>query len=333
MPELKLVQPQQQEARQPYDFEKEMLDIIEHVDQFSWNRGTLGGLTFGDDLLDEAFNGLQPGIYLIAGQPNIGKSAYALQIAWQVANKNKDAYVLYFSLDDPDIAILPRIIASDQRIPIEAVKIPKRYEDNTIIMAKRSRGFANLRSAVDKFKLLDQKYGNTVEHIMRTVLSHRAKFQEYGLDKKICVFIDNLFDVDAELAVGDEQARLKYIMGELKKLYHDYLIPVISTAELKKLNGTRRPIMDDIRETIKTQYVASGIMLCYNEVKIKAERATIYHEVAGVEGKQPVFEVHVGKNKQGEMSGRIFYNMYPGYSFLQPVPKEAAQYYLARMTG
>ena len=260
-------------GRKYYDYEIQMLDIINDVENFNWERGELGGFTFGDKLLDEAFNGLQPALYIIAGQPNIGKSMLALRLAWQVSLKNEDAYVLYFSIDDPDIAILPRIISMDQRIPINVVKIPKKYQDDAELMEKRNQGLQRLRENVTSFKLLDKKYGYTIEKIKQIVFEHNTKIAEAGVNKKLVVFIDNLYDVEVEDMVyaGDTQKKLQKIAVELDDICEVHKIPVVCTGELKKLNGARRPIMDDLKETVKLQYVASALMLCYNEVQVKGK--------------------------------------------------------------
>lgn len=321
-------------GRKYYDYEIQMLDIINDVENFNWERGELGGFTFGDKLLDEAFNGLQPALYIIAGQPNIGKSMLALRLAWQVSLKNEDAYVLYFSIDDPDIAILPRIISMDQRIPINVVKIPKKYQDDAELMEKRNQGLQRLRENVTSFKLLDKKYGYTIEKIKQIVFEHNTKIAEAGVNKKLVVFIDNLYDVEVEDMVyaGDTQKKLQKIAVELDDICEVHKIPVVCTGELKKLNGARRPIMDDLKETVKLQYVASAIMLCYNEVQVKGERANVYHYVTEKgDEKQPVLEVHVAKNKLGEFKGRIFYDMYPGYSILEPVSKEQGKKFTSMM--
>lgn len=321
-------------GRKYHDYEIEMLDIINEVEKFNWERGELGGFTFGDQLLDEAFSGLQPALYIIAGQPNIGKSMLALRLAWNVALNNDDAYVLYFAIDDPLFAIMPRVISMDQKIPINVAKIPQKFQDDDELMGKRKCGVQRLRENVGSFKILDKSYGYTIESIKRIVFEHKAKIEQAGTGKKMVVFIDNLYDVEVEdqAYAGETQKKLQKIAIDLDDICEVHKIPVVCTGELKKLNGARRPILDDLKETVKLQYVASAIMLCYNEVQVKGERANVYHLTPEKgEEKQPVLEVHVAKNKLGEYKGRIFYNMYPGYSVLEPLSKEQGRKFTSMM--
>jgi replicative DNA helicase len=55
--------------------QQEMLDTINQVDEYCFNRGKLGGLDWGMESLNKAFDGLQPGLIIVAGQPNVGNIA------------------------------------------------------------------------------------------------------------------------------------------------------------------------------------------------------------------------------------------------------------------
>mgnify|MGYP002514940018 CR=1 FL=1 len=90
-----------------------------------------------------------------------------------------------------------------------------------------------------------------------------------------------------------------------------YNIPLVCTAEMKKINGDRRPILDDIRECVKIKYEAKAIILVYNEVHYKGESSEIFFNRNGYMMKQPVLELHFAKNKISSFKGRLFYEFYP----------------------
>lgn len=50
----------------------EMMAKIEEMDEYAQNRGSMG-LDFGIQSLNQAFNGLNPGLTLLAGSANSGK--------------------------------------------------------------------------------------------------------------------------------------------------------------------------------------------------------------------------------------------------------------------
>lgn len=316
------------------EIQLEMLETINRVEAYSQNRGLLGGLDWGMESLNKAFEGLNPGLILVAGQANVGKSAFCMQVGWQIALANRQktetnphrAYVLYFSLDDNATELLPRIISIDQRIPINVVKAPKKYKDKRPdLIARRNIGVNKLKDSLDCFKIIDSTAGTSLEFIEAEVKRHSVSLQMRDESYKLVVIVDNFHDVtvDSINFRDNGNAKFDYIAGELSRLCTQYDIPIICTAELRKLNGNRRPVMDDVRESVKIAYEAKAILLCYNEVGLRGESASVYFNRATepdfAQYKQPVLEVKVGKNKYTSFKGRMFYEFYPECSYLREV--------------
>lgn len=305
-----------------------MLSTIERVDEYSWNKDKLGGFSFGDWQMDHAFGGLKPHMYIIAGSPNIGKSAISLQLAWQAAQANEDLYVIYFSLDDMATETLPRIMAGDQKLGIDVISTPKKYQDNAAVMARRAKAFDRVRGALDRFKIIDRTECQSVEQVEKITCQHKL-LVEQNLGKKVAIFVDALNNLEVEKPISEKQERHAYISRTLKDLTEIQDIPVVVTTHLKKLNGHRRPIADDIKETNDLQYDAYAILLCYSEIGIKGQVAKIYHEEVGKEERLPVLEGHVVKNKMGSFKNRCFWDFFPDNSYLQSVPPEGVKRYNA----
>jgi len=335
----------QQPDKDLLSIQQEMLETIDRVDEYCKNRGRLGGLDWGMQSLNKAFDGLNPGLILVAGSPNTGKSAFCLQVAWNVALANQNiipgerpnkAYSLYFSLDDNVTELLPRIIAMDQDIPINVVKAPAKYEDERPdLVARRAAGINALKRALPYFKMLDSTQGTSIEFIEEQIRRHHLELQSRDEAYKLVVFIDNFHDITVDqISFRDNaNAKFEHISNELSRICTQYDIPIICTAELRKLNGARRPIVDDVKESGKIAYEAKAILLCYNEVGIKGESANIYFVRAEQEFasfKQPVLEVKVGKNKYSSYKGRMFYYFYPEKSQLREV-NEADQFRFMQM--
>jgi replicative DNA helicase len=322
--------------------QQEMLDTINQVDEYCYNRGRLGGLDWGMESLNNAFEGLQPGLIIVGGQPNVGKSALCMQLGWRIAYANQQvvegvrpnkAYVLYFSLDDNASEILPRVVAIEENIPINIVKAPVKFEDERPdLIARRANGFKKLKSMLNYFKIIDSTHGTSIEFIENTIRAHHLELQGKDEAYKMVVIIDNFHDITVdEINFRDnENSKFTYISDKLSHICTQFDIPVICTAEFRKLNGNRRPMVDDLRESGKIAYEAKAIMLCYNEVGLRGEAATIYFnrgEAEFANYKQPVLEVKVGKNKYSSYKGRLFYNFYPERSLLREVDAADAQKY------
>lgn len=292
-------------------------------------------MSTGFPLLDQYTEGFQPGLILVGGQSNSGKTALLSQIAWQMATHSKNnAYVLFFSLDDMAFDVLPRIIACDQRIPINAVKIPKKYDDDPDISEKREVGVKRLIDHVKHFKIYDQVNGqNDIKFIEETIKRHLVELEAVGDNRRMAVFIDNFYDVDADVpeARASNNAKYEYIAEELDRMAQVYQIPVVCSAEFRKLNGNKRPTLDDIRETVKVVYKSKLILLVYNEVGLKGENASVYFTTEDTINKQPVLEVHFAKNKFTSFKQRLFYHFYPAYSYLEEVAAGNLRHYQALM--
>ncbi len=320
-----------------------MLKTIEEVKEYSWNRGEIGGLDWGFESFNKAFEGLNTGVHLIAGQSNIGKSGMCMQLAWQIAQANKvidekhpkKAFVLYFSLDDNNNELLPRLIAIDQRIPINAVRFPKKYEDNAHYMERMEVGYERLIESSDLIHMLDVNEGSSIEYIEATAEKYALELAKQNEEYQIVLFIDNFHDitVDDKSIGNDESSKYNHIADLLTRMATKFDCPIVCTAEFRKLNGNRRPKLDDIRESTKIGYEAKAILLCYNEVGLRGQQSNIYWMRDDKPDKQPVYEAHVGKNKFGSYKGRLYFEFIPEMSYFREVGDEGAQRYSQMVSG
>jgi len=323
-------------------FEEEMLRIIEEVDEYSWNRGEMGGLDWGFETLNKAFEGLNAGVHLVAGPSNVGKSGIMMQMAWQIASKNKvvseekpkKAFVLYFSLDDSNNELLPRFIAIDQKIPINAVRFPKKYQDNQHYMNRRKEGLKNLKENVRFIGMRDVNDGSDIEYIEETVEKYAQDLALLDDDYQIVIFVDNFHDVTVrDINFGsDSGGKYDHIADQFSRIAAKFDAPIVCSAEFRKLNGNRRPILDDIRDSVKIVYEAKAIILCYSEVGLRGQQANIFW-LGDDDTKQPVFEAHIAKNKYGSFKGREFFEFIPSMSYFREVPEAASIRYTQMISG
>ncbi|UOE58219.1 DnaB-like helicase C-terminal domain-containing protein [Cytobacillus oceanisediminis] len=328
----------------PPFFRTRMLDTIDAVEEYSWTRGEMGGLDWGFDSLNKAFEGLNTGVHLVGGQSNIGKSSFMMQLAWQVAQANRipskerprKAFVLYFSLDDNNNELLPRFVAIDQRIPINVVRFPKKYQDNATYMEKRSIGVERLKDSADFINIVDVNNGSDIEYIEKTMEEYHVELQKVDPAYQLVVFIDNFHDI----TIGDEKLRAKtggekydHIADSLTKIATRYDCPIVCTAEFRKLNGNRRPTVEDLRDSVKILYEAKAVMLCYNEVSLRGQQATVNWMRSDNPNKQAVYEVQIGKNKFSSFKGRCFFEFIPEMAYFREVPEAGAQRYAQMISG
>ncbi len=328
-------------------FIQHMLDTIDKVDQYAWNRGTMG-LKTGFKGLDEAFRGLNTGLILFAGGSNAGKSAMLLQLAWAVANQNqyidedhpKMAFCLYFSLDDSNNELMPRIVAIDQHIEINAALFPKNCKGQPALLDKREKGWERMRDNVRFLAMHDAENGSSIERIEQTIRNYEQALEQMAPGQyRLVIFIDNFHDISVEASgYSEENARFDFISDKLNKIAIDFDCPILCSAEFRKINVNKRPQLDDIKSTGKITYEAKGIVLCYNEVGIKSDSANIYWEVADkyvpdLIHKMPIFEMHIAKNKFSSYKGRQYYKFISDQARFEESDAEETRRYNQMMKG
>lgn len=311
------------------DYQLEMWDTLNEFEFESWSSAQMGFKT-GMPKIDEAFDGgLKPGFIVIAADSNIGKTALLSQIAWNVAELNERAYVMDISLDDPLPDKLSRVVGCQGRVIINAVKNPKGYLEYPLMLARRAQSINRLRERVDRYRAYDaSKLSTHIEEIEAEVIKMQIKLEAEGNGRQLVIFIDNLHD----LTIREKPNLLqKDRYDEIAQWAADLAIrlkcPIVCTAEFKKINGTRRGEIDDIRECVKIKYEAKAVLLIYNEVHYKGEAAEIYFKRHGYHLKQPILEIHFAKNKISSFKGRLFYEFYPELSRLEQPDEDGIKHY------
>ena len=310
------------------EYQLAMWETINKFETEAWKPSNVGIKT-GFDCIDKAFDGgLYPGVIMIAGDSNLGKSALICNLAWNITQNNTDTYVMDFSLDDAMPDKLARMAACSGRLVINAVKTPLKYQNYPLMLARRKTALLTLRSITDRYRAYDSSFSTYVEDISQEIIKQLIYFDEHNINKKIVVFIDNFHDMDIR---DDPNLSAKDKFDALAQWCQDfstkYNITMVCSAELKKLNGTRRPQLDDMRESVKIKYAAKAVLLVYNEVHYKAEAANIYYSVNNNPYKQPIFEVHFAKNKYGGYKGCNFFEFYPDMAYLRECDPQAQKTY------
>lgn len=289
------------------------------------------GFDTGWSGLNKALNKLQAGWHVIAADSNAGKTSWMSLLEWNIYKNNPDAYVLSFSLDDPLKDKFARVIAAANKVIINAVRNPNAYKDSHPTMYTRVfHGIEMLKQAAWRYRAVDATaYGTDVEEIVEVIKEMCIKLKSMDNPLRLVVFIDNFHDMTTQntAMLGNDKNKYDYIAQYISDTANELAIPIVSTAEMRKLNNYKRPTKEEIRETVKIKYEAKSILVCYNEVGLKGEAAACFWEKKGVAEKQPVYEVKVDKNKYNSFKGRLFYEMHPEMAYFEEASGNRAAIY------
>src|SRR5690606_24510541 len=321
--------PVQEERSIQRNFARLMVERIQKVNEYLFD-SEKELMTFGYRQLDNAFGGgVQPGLYLIPGQTNIGKTAFMTNLALSIAMSNDNATVLYFSLDENELGVIPRLMSCLAGLPIQAVKFPNRHAAEAGVLQRRAAGYNKLVQLANegRFALFGSADGNhTVEWVEDQVLQCMSEAK----DRQFVVFIDFLHDLLTEKGFDDEQGRLKHVVQVLMDLSRQYYLPIFMTAELRKLNQRpgARPHLEDVRETVRIIYKMDAVLMLYNEMAMLGHDARVYWQHG--QEKMPVLEVHIQKTRYGNKHV-LFFNFLPEQSRIIEPTDDAIRFYYDRL--
>ena len=262
------------------DEEGSMLNIVsktvEYIDDMREN-GT--GLSTGFDSIDSLLGGMRGGtLTVMAGRPSMGKSTLALNIANNMATRNKN--VLFYSLEMQQVQLMMKIVASETDINLNKV------DNNTLSEDENDRWYRALAQAGDKTMTILDRGNISVRDI---VSKARQMNGQTGID---CIVIDYLqimkYDKNKEISeLGNITRELKYLSKELD-------IPIILLSQLSRgveQRENKRPLMSDLRSSGEIEQDADCIIMVYRDEYYNKEES----EDRGMA------EIIVAKNRMGQI--------------------------------
>ena len=266
-------------------------DVLDKTQQnlkiLSQNGGELTGLSTGWYDLDKLTTGLHPGeLIIIAARPAMGKTAFALNLATNVAI-NDDATVAVFNLEMGAEQLAGRILSSLGQIEGRKLQTGKLLNED---WKKVSEAISQIENAN---LYIDDTPGITIGEIRAKC--RRLASTEKGLN---LVIIDYLQLISGGKNYGaNRQQEVSDISRALKTLSMELHIPIIALAQLSRAVETRedkRPLMSDLRESGSIEQDADIVSFLY--------RDDYYNKEAKNDDNSSITEFIIAKNRNGPTS-------------------------------
>ena len=200
--------------------------------------------------LDKALEGgLYEGLYVIPGATGTGKTAFALQMAYQIARQKKD--VLYISLEMGEEEIYERHIS---RLSYELYGTTSKAKSvHSLIQEKKTVPEARARfEKVGLYLRTICGVGSIDADDIRRVVER----YEYELDTLPVVFVDYLQILKAHDPHMTDKQAVDYNVLRLKQLSRDYKIPVIALASMNRTSYSDVISMVSIKESGAIEYTS-----------------------------------------------------------------------------
>lgn len=241
------------------------------------------GIPTGYRLLDLKTTGLHAKeLIILAARPAMGKSAFALNIATNMAINSKKS-VAIFSLEMGSEQIADRMFSAVGQVEAQHIRTGKLDHNDwkRIDEAMSQLGNTNI--------YIDDTPGITTREIRSKC--RRLANSEKGLD---AIIIDYLQLVDSSSKyAGNRVLEVGEVSRELKKLAMELEVPIIALAQLSRQLESRenkRPLLSDLKESGSIEQDADIVLFLYNDDYYKRPKDV---------PPSSVMEVIIAKNRSG----------------------------------
>jgi replicative DNA helicase len=214
------------------------------------------GISTGFTDFDERTSGLQPSdLIIIAGRPSMGKTALALNIAYNAALEEKVG-VAIFSLEMSSLQLGIRLLGSDAMIDAWKLRKGSLQDDDYLRLTDSANRISELPIYIDDSSGL-------------SALEMKAKARRLKKKHDISLLIiDYLQLMQSKRSVESRQLEISDISRSLKALAKDLDIPVIAVSQLNRKvedRPNKRPLLADLRESGAIEQDADLIVFIYRE--------------------------------------------------------------------
>ena len=236
-----------------------VLKVQSDLEKLSQSKGEVTGLATNFTEIDKVTSGLHANeLIIIAARPAMGKTAFALNLATNMAVTNKKTVAL-FNLEMGAEQLVNRMFSSLGQI--EGNKLKSGYLEHNDW--KRVDEAVSLLAKSNMY--IDDTPGITIGEIRAKC--RRLASSEKGLDIVIIDYLQ-LISGSAKYA-GNRQQEIAEISRSLKTLAMELKIPIIALAQLsrdvEKRQGDKRPILSDLRESGSIEQDADIVSFLYRD--------------------------------------------------------------------
>ena len=233
--------------------DKVVLEALDRISAAAKTKGAVTGVPTGFKDLDTYLSGLQPSDFiLVAARPSMGKTAFVLNVAENVAIKQQITTVV-FSLEMSNVQLVNRMLSLESTV--DADKIRKGHLD--------SNDWGKLIEGADsiaKSKLIiDDTPGISIAEL-------RSKCRKYKMENNLGLIIIDYLQLMSGSGSGRSEGRqqeVSDISRALKALARELNVPVVTLSQLSRAVEQRpdhRPMLSDLRESgaIERDVVRAG---------------------------------------------------------------------------
>ncbi len=258
-----------------------VVNVIGEIEEAARNKGKVTGLSTGFTDLDNMLTGLHGGeLLLVAARPAMGKTAFVLNIAHDLAVLHKKPCAI-FSLEMSKEQLISRMIAIDAMVDSKSMKLGNMPDEDWDKVIESVDDIARAPLFID-------------DNSSITVSELRSKCRKLKQTQNIeLIIIDYLQLMSSNRPVESRQQFISDVSRALKNIARELNVPVIALSQLSRAVDGRtdhKPVLSDLRESGAIEQDADVVMFIYRDEYYNPETTT----------KPQTAEIIIAKQRNGE---------------------------------
>ena len=231
---------------------------FEAIERHYHSKTEYTGIPSGFKDLDQLTMGFQSSEFIVIGaRPSVGKTAFALTIAANMAIRQKIP-VGFFSLEMSSMAIMQRLLSMEARLDSQRMRTgmlsPADFSRITEACGRLYEAPLYISDSPD-LKLLD--------------LRAQARRMKSHQDVKV-IFVDYITLISSENRELPRHEQIAEVSRSLKALARELSLPVIALSQVRRETEGKKPTLADLRESGSIEQDADVVIFIHTE-DLKAE--------------------------------------------------------------
>jgi replicative DNA helicase len=251
------------------------------IESYHGNLDGITGVPTGFTDLDKLLSGLQKSeLIILAARPSVGKTALALNMAYNAAKKGVPVGV--FSLEMASHQIAMRLLSTEAKLDSQTIRTGRLNQGQWHTLTQAAGILAQAPIFIDDTPAMN-------------IMEIRTKARRLKVEHNIgLLVVDYLQLVHGVGRIESRQIEIAQISQSLKALAKELSIPVLSLSQLSRAVESRstgaRPVLSDLRESGAIEQDADVVMF-------------IHRPGAGGQpvepGKENISEIIIAKQRNG----------------------------------
>ncbi len=227
--------------------------------------------------LDETLKGMSAGnLIVLAARPKIGKTAFALSIAQNVAMSGKT--VTFYSMEMESPEIYERLLSQTAQVPMNTL-IDRRFQDKERPEAVRNEEISKIKKVINYLKNVPLKINDKPNISVNEIRTQCRMIKNLGL-----IVVDYLQLMKPTKKHDNRNQEVGAISRELKILASELSVPILCLSQLNRTNDEeKRPSPCDLRDSGEIEQNCSKLILMWCVEKNFNELGVVQSKTIGVD--------------------------------------------------